>query len=121
MSPTRTASRRRRSPGTRGTGWTNRQANSYYQYGANGTLSKLTGSHSLKVGGDYRIIGVKSLNYGASTGTYTFTGGFSGNALADMLLGYPQAAAASRSTRSSTATSTTPPATCRTTGASTAG
>ena len=60
--------------GYKGTGWTNRQANGYYQYGANGTLSKLAGSHNFKFGGDYRIIGAKSLNYGASTGTYTFTG-----------------------------------------------
>src|SRR5439155_24879092 len=67
-----------------------RQANAYYQYGVNGTLSKLAGSHNLKTGGDYRIIGVDSFNYGASTGTYTFTGTYSGNPMADMLLGYPQ-------------------------------
>ena len=36
------------------------------------------------------MIGVKSLNYGASTGSYTFTGTYSGNAMADLLLGYPQ-------------------------------
>jgi hypothetical protein len=76
--------------GYKGTGWTARQANGYYQYGGNGTLSRLMGSHNLKVGGDYRTIGATSLNYGASTGSYTFSGGFSGNALADMLLGYPQ-------------------------------
>jgi hypothetical protein len=76
--------------GYKSTGWTSRQANGYYQYGVNGTLSKLQGSHNLKAGGDYRTIGAQSLNYGASTGTYNFTGGFSGNALADMLLGYPQ-------------------------------
>jgi trimeric autotransporter adhesin len=74
-----------------GTGWTQRQANGYYQYGGNGTLSKLAGTHNVKVGGDYRIIGVDSINYGASTGNFTFSGGFSGNALADLLLGYPQA------------------------------
>jgi hypothetical protein len=44
----------------------------------------------VKVGGDYRILGATSLNYGASTGTFTFTGTYSGNALADLLLGYPQ-------------------------------
>ncbi len=54
--------------GYKGTGWTNRQANGYYQYGVNGTLSKLAGSHNYKFGGDYRVIGVRSLNYGASTG-----------------------------------------------------
>ncbi|MEO8681357.1 MAG: TonB-dependent receptor, partial [Vicinamibacterales bacterium] len=76
--------------GYKGSGWTNRQANGYYQYGVNGTLSKLIGSHNYKVGGDYRVIGVRSLNYGASTGTYTFTGTYSNNAAADVLLGYPQ-------------------------------
>jgi len=76
--------------GYKGSGWTSRQTNGYYQYGANGTLSRLAGSHNVKVGGDYRTIGVQALNYGASTGTYNFTGGFSGNALADLLLGYPQ-------------------------------
>ncbi|MGH9144823.1 MAG: TonB-dependent receptor domain-containing protein, partial [Vicinamibacterales bacterium] len=75
--------------GYRGSGWTSRQANGYYQYGANGTLSKLSGSHNMKVGGDYRTIGVQSLNYGTSTGSFSFTGTFSGNALADLLLGYP--------------------------------
>jgi hypothetical protein len=80
--------------GYKGSGWTNRQANGYYQYGANGTLSRLAGSHNVKVGGDWRVIGVKSLNYGASTGSFTFSGGFSGNALADLLLGYPQSTSA---------------------------
>ncbi len=76
--------------GYKGTGWTARQTNGFYQYGTNGTLSKLAGRHSYKFGGDYRVIGVKSLNYGASTGSYTFTGTYSGNAMADLLLGYPQ-------------------------------
>jgi hypothetical protein len=76
--------------GYRGTGWTNRQANGFYQYGANGTLSKLAGTHNVKAGGDYRQIGVKGLNYGASTGTFTFSGTYTGNAIADLLLGYPQ-------------------------------
>jgi hypothetical protein len=75
--------------GYKGSGWTNRQANGYYQYGANGTLTRLMRTHNVKIGGDYRIIGVDSLNYGASTGNFTFSGGFSNNALADLLLGYP--------------------------------
>src|SRR5262245_49039910 len=74
----------------KGSGWTTRQANGYYQYGANGTLSKLVGAHSYKMGGDYRVLGVQSLNYGASTGTFTFTGAYSGNSIADVLLGFPQ-------------------------------
>jgi hypothetical protein len=75
--------------GYRGTGWTNRSNNTYYQYGANGSISTLRGTHSLKAGADYRILGLRSFSYGASTGAYTFDGRFTGNALADMLLGYP--------------------------------
>jgi hypothetical protein len=76
--------------GYRGTGWTARQANGFYQYGTNGTLSKLAGTHSVKAGADYRQIGVKALNYGMSTGTYTFDGTYTGSPIADLLLGFPQ-------------------------------
>ncbi len=72
-----------------GTGWSNRSDNEYYQYGFNGTLSKLASSHSVKGGGDYRILGVRSSSFGASTGTYAFDGRFTGNQIADLLLGYP--------------------------------
>lgn len=75
--------------GYKGAGFTSRQTNDYYQYGANGTLSKLSGSHNYKFGGDYRRIGARSLSYGASTGDFLFNGNFSGNAVADLLLGYP--------------------------------
>jgi hypothetical protein len=75
--------------GYKSSGWTTRQANGYYQSGANGTLSRLAGTHSVKMGGDFRRIGSTSLNYGASTGTFTFSGGYTGNALADLLMGYP--------------------------------
>ncbi len=57
--------------------------------GVNGTLSRLAGSHSIKGGGGYRILGVRSSTFGASTGSYSFDGRFTGNALADLLLGYP--------------------------------
>ena len=73
----------------KGTGWTARQSNGYYQYGANAALTKLEGSHNLKFGADWRNIGVSALSYGSSTGTYSFTGTFTGNAVADALLGYP--------------------------------
>jgi hypothetical protein len=75
--------------GYKGTGWTSRQDNGYYQYGFNGALSKLAGTHNYKFGGDYRVIGAKAQSFGASTGTYNFTGTYSGNSLADLLLGYP--------------------------------
>ncbi|OFW26897.1 MAG: hypothetical protein A3H97_21855 [Acidobacteria bacterium RIFCSPLOWO2_02_FULL_65_29] len=73
----------------RGTGWSARSDNVYYQYGFNAALSKLIGTHSMKYGGDYRILGVRSSSFGTSTGTYAFDGRFTGNALADLLLGYP--------------------------------
>ncbi len=75
--------------GYAGTGWSTRSDNVYYQYGMNGALSKLAGSHSLKGGADYRILGVQSSAYGASTGSFTFDGRFTGNPVADLLLGYP--------------------------------
>lgn len=75
--------------GYKGTGFTSRQANGYYQYGANGALSKLSGTHNFKFGGDYRVLGATSLNYGASTGNFNFTDGLTNNSLASLLLGYP--------------------------------
>jgi trimeric autotransporter adhesin len=83
--------------GYKGTGWSNRSDNTYYQHGLNGALNKLIGTHSLKIGADYRVLGVRSFNYGASTGTYSFDGRFSSggsgansaHALADLLLGFP--------------------------------
>jgi hypothetical protein len=73
-------------------GWTSQQANGYYQYGANGDLTHLAGSHNLKGGVEYRRIGVTANSPGASTGTYGFTGTFTGQPLADALLGYPATA-----------------------------
>ncbi len=84
--------------GYKGTGWTSQQVNNYYQAGANTALTHLVGSHSFKFGGDYRKIGVGANSPGASTGTYGFTGTFTGNPavsgsvgnpIADALLGYP--------------------------------
>jgi hypothetical protein len=85
--------------GYAGTGFTGQSDSHYYSWGLNGAVTKLAGAHSFKVGADYRIIGVDSLAYGQSAGSYTFNGRFtaanansqgtSGNAIADMLLGYP--------------------------------
>jgi trimeric autotransporter adhesin len=83
--------------GYKSTGWSNRSDNVYYQYGVNGALNKLMGSHSFKFGADYRILGVRSSNFGASTGSYSFDGRFSrgtaaansAHALADLLMGFP--------------------------------
>ena len=86
--------------GYQGTSFTGQGYNDWYSQGVNGTLTKLAGEHSFKFGGDYRKIGVKSFSYGNSAGSYTFNGQFTGpnanssttgNAIADMLLGYPSA------------------------------
>ena len=56
--------------GYSGTGFTGvRPTRNYYSWGVNGTLTKLAGSHSFKIGADYRILGVDALNYGQSAGS----------------------------------------------------
>ena len=82
----------------------------------NGSYSKFIGTHTFKMGADYRKIGVDLLNPGSSTGTFQFDKEFTsstglnnnstteGNAIASLLLGYPTADSA----RQSTMTLTTP-------------
>lgn len=87
--------------GYNGTGFTGVNDRDYYSWGINGSLTKLAGAHSVKIGADYRILGVDGIQYGQSAGSYTFNGQFSaintnnrgntGNAIADLLLGYPSA------------------------------
>ncbi len=85
-----------------GASYTGQGQTHYYSYGANGSLTKLLGAHSVKTGADYRLLGVKSRTYGNSAGAFTFSGQFTGsnanspaatsrNAIADLLLGYPSA------------------------------
>lgn len=72
----------------------------WYSYGFNGSVTRLAGAHSFKFGADYQVIGTKGQNYGESAGSYNFNGRFTaanansqglntGNAIADLLLGYP--------------------------------
>ena len=83
--------------GYAGTGNSGLSDTNYYSWGLNGSVTRLAGGHSLKTGGDYRIIGVDSLNHGQSAGSYTFSGVMTRanpsaqnvNAIADILLGYP--------------------------------
>ena len=84
--------------GYQGTGFTGVNNRNYYSYGGNGTVTRLAGSHSVKIGADYRIMGVKAENFGQSAGSYTFNGQFTGqtvtssvgrNAIGDLLLGFP--------------------------------
>ncbi len=77
----------------------------FYSSGINGTLTKLAARHSIKLGADYRRLGVWSQSFGASSGNFTFSGQFTGsnatspsalsrNAIADLLLGYPSSGSA---------------------------
>jgi hypothetical protein len=86
--------------GYAGTGFSGQADRNYYSWGLNGSITKLAGSHSFKMGADYRILGVDALSHGASAGSFTFSGTFTGsnannpnalsrNSIADMLLGYP--------------------------------
>ena len=62
--------------GYQGTGFSGVNNRNYYTYGGNGTITKLIGGHSYKVGADYRILGVKAENFGQSAGSFTFNGQF---------------------------------------------
>lgn len=57
-------------------------------YQAIGSLTYIRGSHTIKVGGDGNGYSTMRLNNGGGLGSYTFSGQYSGNAVADLLLGY---------------------------------
>ena len=77
------------------------QDTTYYGHNFNVTMSKLIGHHTLKVGGEYRVIGMKLFARGQPSGRFTFTSGYTlgpdptqvdlggGSSLASFLLGYP--------------------------------
>lgn len=67
---------------------------------ANVTMSRLTGRHTLKLGGEYRRIGADVFAYSSSAGAFTFTQAFTqanpttastsaGDSFASFLLGFP--------------------------------
>lgn len=53
------------------------------------TLTWIKGRHTIKAGVDFRHYHLTSTNGAWSRGSFTYNGQFSGNALADFLLGYP--------------------------------
>lgn len=72
----------------------------WYSWSANGTVSKLLGSHTVKLGADYRKIGIETQSFTNGAGTFFFDRFYtsstptalnasSGNALAALMLGYP--------------------------------
>lgn len=76
------------------------QDTTYYSHSLNASVSRFFGSHTLKYGGDYRLIGMKLTARGQPSGNFDFTPGFTrgpnplvggttAHALASFLLGYP--------------------------------
>jgi hypothetical protein len=58
-----------------------------YQY--SGAATKIHAAHTFKFGGDFLRMQYFSRNYGDTRGRLTFNGRFTGETLADMLLGWP--------------------------------
>ncbi len=52
-------------------------------------LVQSRGEHSMRYGGEVRTTGIDLDDWNAPNGNFTFTGRYTGNAIADMLLGYP--------------------------------
>jgi len=52
-------------------------------------LTYIRGRHSMKFGGDLRLYNWDDLGYATRNGQFNFNGQFTGNSLADFLLGYP--------------------------------
>lgn len=75
------------------------QDTTYYGHNFSASMSKLLGRHTLKIGGDYRIIGMKLFARGQPSGRFFFDSDFTrgpnplsgggGDSLASFLLGYP--------------------------------
>ena len=78
-----------------------RSYRTYKSSGANGSFSKFVGTHTFKIGADYRKIGVVPAQPGQRAGNFQFDKEFTsstglnqnstteGNAFASFLLGYP--------------------------------
>jgi hypothetical protein len=72
----------------------------WYSWSANGTVSKLVGSHTFKIGADWRTIGIKTQSFTNGAGSFRFDNFYtsstanavnaaSGNSVASLLLGLP--------------------------------
>jgi hypothetical protein len=82
----------------------------WYSWSANGAMSKLFGSHTFKVGADWRTIGIETQSFSGGAGTFFFdrlysssnplqaTNTSGGNAMANLLLGYPSGDPGNQST-----------------------
>lgn len=77
------------------------QFTTYYGHNVNGGMSKLLGRHTIKAGGEFRIIGMRLFARGQPSGSFNFDGGFTRgpdpltgttalqHSLASFLLGFP--------------------------------
>ena len=76
------------------------QDTTYYSHNFNASVTRSVGSHTLKAGGEYRLIGMELVARGQPSGDFEFTSGFTrgpnplvggttAHALASFLLGYP--------------------------------
>ena len=76
------------------------QDTTYYSHNLNANVSRFFGSHTVKFGADYRLIGMKLTALGQPSGNFDFspaftrgpnplTGGTTAHSLASFLLGYP--------------------------------
>ncbi len=69
----------------------------YYSHGADVSVSRVLGHHTVKAGGDFRLIGMKLFARGQPSGRFNFSRGFTqnpdtgagGDSLASFLLGLP--------------------------------
>ncbi len=92
----------------------NPSSRTYKSWGGNGAFSKFVGTHTFKMGADYRKIGARLLDPGCASGCFQFDKEFTsstglnqnstteGDAYASFLLGYPSADGARQSTMSLT-------------------
>ena len=62
-------------------------------YSASTTLTWVRSNQTMKVGGDYKYFQSDFIFDATARGSYSFTGRYSGNPLADLLLGFPTTAA----------------------------
>jgi hypothetical protein len=81
-------------------GWCPRNDISWYTYAFNGSITKLVGRHSFKLGGEFQHKGLNTQPWGQSSGTFSFdiattaSNAFNpaantGDSIASLLLGFP--------------------------------
>ncbi|HXH05764.1 MAG TPA: carboxypeptidase-like regulatory domain-containing protein [Vicinamibacterales bacterium] len=86
-------------------GWCPRNDIQWYTHAYNGTITKLVGRHSIKMGAEFQFKGLNTQIWGQSSGVFNFSRLFTasnhtnpapntGDAIASLLLGYPDSGSA---------------------------